>query len=134
MTTANLGYGSRLAYSLSGSSYTDVAQVEDITGPSIKVDSVEVTNQDSASAAKEFISGLIDAGELTFSIVYLKTIVTAVYALIRTTYYWKVTLTDSSTWVCQGFLTAIEPGVPVGDKIGVNFTVKFTGKPTFTAA
>lgn len=46
-----------------------VAAVRDITGPNMKMDTVEVTNRDSSKWRKR-IAGLKDGGTVTFEIVY----------------------------------------------------------------
>ena len=53
--------------------FTTIAEVGSITGPTLTRDIIDVTNQDSAGAYREFIGGLIDPGELSFDINYIPT-------------------------------------------------------------
>ena len=43
-----------------------------------------------------------------------------------------VTFPNSATWACEGFLTGAGVAVPYNDKMIGNFTIKFSGEPTFT--
>ncbi len=63
------GYGT----TLSGATTGAVGSMLNITGPSETVDDIDVTSMDSTGSRREFISGLIDSGELTFDLVYVKT-------------------------------------------------------------
>jgi predicted secreted protein len=62
-----IGYGTKL-YFAEGENWTLVANVSDINGPGMKRDTVDTTNHSSPSGYKEFLAGLIDGGEITFSI------------------------------------------------------------------
>lgn len=132
-TTANIGYGSTLKY---GS--TAVAQVVDITGPAIKVDAVDVSNQGSPqvgsnkSAWREKIPGLSDPGSITFNLVYIKAAVTALFGLIAATQTWNLTFPDGAIWSCSGFITELKDGTPLDDRMTVDVTIELTGTPTFT--
>lgn len=56
----------------SGSIYllTSLAQVRNISGPSMSVDTIDVTTHDSTNAAREFIAGLIDGGTVDLDLVF----------------------------------------------------------------
>lgn len=133
MSTGNIGYGAVLAYSADDVTYTSVAQVLDIDGPSIKTDSVDITNMDSTSATREKIPGLIDPGQYTFSIVHLKTTVTALFALLRVVRFWRLTLPGGEgVWKSKGFIVDLKPGTPVEDKMTDDLTIELSEVLTFT--
>lgn len=48
--------------------FTTLGRVKDISGPSMSGTVIDVTDQESADHFKEFIMGLLDAGEITFEI------------------------------------------------------------------
>jgi hypothetical protein len=49
---------------------TDIAQISSLSGPNLQADTIDVTTHDSVNATKEFVSGLIDAGEFTVGLVF----------------------------------------------------------------
>jgi len=59
-------YGSELKIGDDGTteSFTKVAEIIDISGPSMSKDAIEVTNQDSTSGWREFIPGMRNGGEI----------------------------------------------------------------------
>jgi len=59
-------YGSELKIGDDGTTetFTKIAEIIDIDGPSMSKDSIEVTSQDSASGWREFIPGMRDGGEI----------------------------------------------------------------------
>lgn len=134
-TEGSIGYGQSLGYSNDGAAYTSVAQTTDFDGPDVSVKAVQITNNDSPNGFHEKTPGMGDAGKVTFKCIYKKTIVSALYGLIRATKYWKLTYPDGSTWVCQGFITmGPKVGSPMEDAEIVDVTLEWSGKPVFTAA
>ena len=129
-----IGYTTTVKYGDSNPATTLVGQILDASAPEAQVDSVETTNNDSASGLKEFIPGLQDNGQFTFQALYLKTRETALRALLRATKYWRITLPDSSTYDFQGFITSMGTALPRGENMVNNLTIKITGAVTFTAA
>lgn len=49
---------------------TVIAGLSSLSGPNFQADTIDVTTHDSVNATKEFVSGLIDAGEITGAIVF----------------------------------------------------------------
>ena len=132
-STGSIGYGLTIGYSADGVAYTNVAQVAD-SNVSRTGDKGLITNNDSPSARKEKMPGLVDPGSVTFNIIYKKSAMTALMALLRLTRYWKVTCQDNCTFVDQGFITELKQGRPVEDKETLDVTVEYTGKETWTEA
>ena len=117
---------------------TTIAQVRDIGGPGISMDTIDVTTHDSTDAWREFIAGLKDGGEVSLDLVYdpdnasqtlLRTDLDA-----RTVNTYSITLTDTTpaviTFSC--LVTAFEPSAAVEDELGLSATLKITGEPVFT--
>lgn len=143
MATKTHPYNAKFAYSSDGNSYTNVADVMSITPPNITVGSGESTVLDSANAAKEFVPGWMDGGDASMSLRMGQAVLNTVYGFLRTTYYWKILFplitgeTNNSTWAFQGHITAFgnpQFGTDNDDPIGLDITIKVTGKPTFTAS
>jgi hypothetical protein len=134
-TVGGIGHTTTISY---GAVPVSVAQVQDVNLGAVTVDSVEVTNNDSSDSTKEFVPGLIDSGEITFTCLFdpgeVETHLTELQSLATTT--WTVTLPTGalggSTWAGSGFITSMSAPVPMGDAVTVDFTVKITGGVTFT--
>ena len=122
---------------LVGGSTGDIGNISNITNTQTR-DSIDITTMDSADKFREFIAGLADAGELTFTVNYdgsaagtANDLNTAYQA--GTSETWTVTFPDTSTWVAPGgFITSLGHAIPVDDKITQDVTIKLSGKPTFT--
>jgi len=132
MSDGTHGHGTTLV----GGSTGTVANVISITGPNQTRDSIDVSTMDSTSAFREFISGMLDPGEITFDVNYAgaaageaNSLNTALTAAAET---WTITFPDTSSWACSGFVTALGFGDPFDDKITQSVTIKFSGVPTFT--
>jgi hypothetical protein len=73
MTDARIGWGGELQLGLdeNASSLTELVEVRSFSLPSDEADEHEVTHLKSPNRRKEFISGLIDAGEVTAQLNYV---------------------------------------------------------------
>ena len=47
-----------------------ITQVSSLSGPNLQAETIDVTTHDSPSAIREFVSGLIDGGEITGALVF----------------------------------------------------------------
>lgn len=144
MATKTHSYTSKISYSSTGSSYTDITDCRLITPPNMEVGDVDTTHLESASAAKEYIAGWLEGGEVPFEIHFHKTQFDTIRTIFtgRTTYYWKITLplisgeSTPSSFVIQGHVKSFgfsEISSDSDDTLRVPITVKVTGLPTFTA-
>ena len=132
MSDGTHGHGTTLI----GGSTGTIANVISISGPNQTRDSIDISTMDSSSKFREFISGMLDAGEITFEVNYDGSAAgtgndlnTALTAAAET---WTITFPDTSTWACSGFITALSFGDPYDDKMTQSVTIKFSGVPTFT--
>lgn len=141
MTSAIGAYGTLLKIGDGGGpeTFTTVAEVVNISAPSLALDTIDVTNHSSTAAWREFVAGLLDAGEVTFDINYIPTAAThnATNGLIRdlknrTKRNFKLVFPDSgsTTWDFSAYVTGFEPDAPVDDKLAASVTLKLTGQPT----
>ena len=67
MSTARIGYKSKLAYedSPGSATYTEIANLRTVKPGDPQADEVEFTNQDSLAFRKEFMLTMIDGGSVT---------------------------------------------------------------------
>lgn len=122
-------------------SYTTIAQVANISGPSMSLDPIDVTTHDSTSGFREFVAGLADGGEITFDLVYDPDSAThanssggVVYELHqRTGKAFRLTLVDTTNTVItfDAFVTAFEPSLAVDGAMTASLTLKITGTLTW---
>ena len=119
--------------------FTTISEVRDISGPSLAVDTEEVTNHDSTAAWEEFVATIVRSGEVTFDLNYHPTESThdAGTGLIadmvaKTLRNFQLIFTDAgtSTWTFAAFITGFEPSTPVAGALSASCTMKLSGQPT----
>lgn len=136
-TQAKLVYGSKLKRSIA-SVFTDVAEVLNWSGPSMEASDVIVTNLDSADGYEESIGGIKKGGEVSFSCNYTKTEYDRLLTVFhnQTVESWRWVLTDGSQVNLTGTLKGLNGpnGDGVETQLTADYTIKVTGKPTFTPA
>jgi len=139
-TVAYPGYGSSLASGgTSGGSYTNVSQLKTFSFNGIKADFDEITNLSSPSIFKEWLKTTVDPAELPFSGVLNPTDPTTQSLLSSlqasgssALYYWKITTTDGSTFVFQGYVSEFKFNVEYNKAILFSGSLKVTGNVTQT--
>jgi len=106
-----------------------VAEIMDITGPSLARDSVETTHQGTTGARTHIPVDLFDAGELGFEIHFNPDTDPPIDNVVE-----EITITwpAGATWVFSGFFTGFEPGTPLEDKMTASVTIKITGDIVIT--
>jgi len=119
-----------------------VASLNNIGGIEYNVDTVDVTTHDSEGAIKEFIGGLIDAGNVSIAGFFdhedtegqLAMVADcAARAIKPATIIFPVS--TGAQWDFNGLITNIKVGdTPTDDGIPFSATVKVSGKPTLTVA
>jgi hypothetical protein len=123
--------------------FTTIAEVNDISGPSIETETIETTSHDNVDGYKTYIAGLSDGGEVTFSINYDLTLPThgavtgniTLAALNRTIRNFRIVLLEQGgqSWSFRGLVTNFETKYPAGDKQTAEITIKVLNKPQLTA-
>lgn len=119
--------------------FTTIAEVTDIGGPSLKLATIEATSHSSTDGWIEKIGGLLDGGELSFDVSFIPTNATQnfstglIYAMVnRTVRNFKLVFPNLSatTWAFAALVTGFEPKEPIDDKLSASVTLEITGKPT----
>lgn len=146
MSSGDHGHGAQLYYGsvTNISSGTAIGNIMSVTGPNQTRDPIEISTMDSTSKWREFIPGMLDAGEITVELNYdgssggnangLSVQLTA------SAYTWTVNfndatntvLTNQSQWRCSGIVTSLGHAIRFDDKISQSLTIKPTGAPTYT--
>lgn len=139
MSDAVLGYG--ITYAIddgtTGTSFVLLGEVFDIELAADEVEEVDVTHYGSPNRTREFIAGMINTGEATFSINWIPGNATDVYLrdllVSGETRNHRVVFPGSiATVVFPGFIKGRSPALPVDDKLTCQFTVKRSGSETWT--
>ena len=127
-----------------GSTYTTVAQVRDVEGPGLKLDTVEVTTRDTSKWRKR-IAGLKDGGTVTFEIVYDPDLAThgaaigsgtnvPYYLLEGTSRLFQIVLPDSTptTIAFTAFVTSFKPKAPMEGALMADVELQITSAVTIS--
>lgn len=134
-SSAVLGYNVDFAI-YNGSTYTQVAEVTDITWPGYSRDAVEVTFMDSDNQFREYIGGMMDGGEVTVEMNWVPSATDVIIAALTasTTGQFKITYNAGANVVFKAIVTAYQPQSPLGEKLTASATFKVSGKPTWAAS
>lgn len=141
MTTATIGYGSTVSIGRLSTGanpewvYTELDEVKDLTLPEAQADEIEVTSMQSPNRAKEFISGLADSGEVSFSMNWTPgnttdTLLKAIRASGETVriQFDIVGFTEPETY--SGFLKNLTRAAPVSGSLEATATFRISGLVT----
>ncbi len=117
--------------------FTTIAEVTNISGPKLSVNTIDVTSH--SSTGKQFISGLKDGGEVTFTINFAPTGAThsRTSGLLkdyenRTLRNFQLVFPDagSTTWSFAALVTNFDAKMPVDGALTADVTLKVSGVPT----
>jgi predicted secreted protein len=118
-------------------SYSNIAEINNITGPKMKRNTIDVTSLDSTGGYEEFIPGFRDGGEVTLAMNFnvngyidmktdFESDVLGLYRIIFPD-------TNQTTFDFSGFVTDLGVGIPTKDKITADITIKISGPVTVTS-
>lgn len=120
---------------LTGTSHGLVAYWKRISWDGPTCGSIDVTDVSSADEWKEYLAGMKEAGQITLTLQYNKTLWNSLEAVLGTEDTWTLALSDGSTLVAKGFLNQ-QPGASGELESGVDadMAIKLTGSVAFNAA
>lgn len=142
MSNATAAFGVIFAIGDGGSpeAFTNVAEVKDFDGPSLDRNTYEVTHHSSPNRWREFIPGLRDAGETSFTLNWIPSDTTQDRTTGLLSHYlddqihnYRIIYPDSGAEqiTFPGIMTAFEPSAPVDGVLEAEVTIKIAGEPTF---
>ena len=148
MSNAWWAYGSELKIGNDGTpeTFTKVAEIQDIDGPSMSKDTIEVTSHDSANGWREFIPGMRDGGEVGITANWIPAGVThdgSVGVLSKflddDLHNWQiVTAGDGSSGSMDiefaAIVTDFNISLPMEEQAQVEFTLKISGAVSINAS
>ena len=119
--------------------FTTIAEVTNIGGPGLKLDTEEVTHHGSTGGYKEHVATLLEAGEISLDLNFIPTNATQSQTsgliadmVARTLRNFQLVFPDSgsTTWTFAAYVTSFQPAAPVGGKLAASVTLKPSGQPT----
>lgn len=118
----------------SSPSYTAIAEVNNIDGPNMSRDTIDVTNLDSTGGYREFIGGFRDGGEVNLEMNFTL----AGYDQMKDDFEsdalvdYQIVLPDTGATTLQfsAFVTSLGVSVPTDDKVTASVTFKISGAMT----
>ena len=119
---------------------TTIAAVSSLSGPNLQAETIDVTTHDSASAIREFVSGLIDTGEISGTLVFDPNVATNIGLwndlVARTSASYTIVYPFTGgveTVTFTAYVTGFGPieAQPDG-AVTANFTLKPSGVPTWS--
>lgn len=146
-TTLNLAYANDTSGGLTDDDISDattagvadvaIAYVSNISGPSLALDTEDVTTHDSTDGWEESIGTILRSGEVTLDIVYDPAANThknsaggALYRLAQKQYTWfNLTFFTTYNWSFSGYITGFEPSAPHDGALTASLKLKITGLP-----
>lgn len=134
-TAARIGHGSSFSLGATDNTgtttYTALAEVTDITPPSDNIDVIDVTHMASPNATREYVLGLNDPGECSFTINFVPgtgaDATLQAWRAARNVRSCRINFPNGVRWTFDGILTGYSPTVPTGDKMTADVTIKVTG-------
>lgn len=119
---------------------TTIANVSNISGPGLSLDTEDVTSHDSTGGWEEVVATILRSGEVTVDLVYDPNAATHKYAAggllhdlaqrTAVTYSIVFSSTPAVTWEFSAFVTGFEPSAAVDGALTASVTLKLTGQPT----
>ena len=145
MSTAELGTTSTIA---------GIADLSNISGPTMSAEEIDVSSHDSTTNFREFVSGFLDGGEISLegnlrnSTTGATTLVTAFNDRLSRWFHvvfpTTISLTAGTTneyassnflrWTFQGYVTGVETAAPYDDKASFSASIRVSGQPALVAS
>ncbi len=138
-------YGSKfkMGDGATSETFTEVAEVKDITGPNLTRESIDTTSQDSADGYREYIPGWRDGDTITVQANWLPSNSTQDSTTGMLSHFndnanhnYRI-VTPSAVGITvslTGHITNMPFSLPMTEQGQVEFQIKISGKPTFAAS
>jgi len=120
-------------------SFTQIAELRDITPPALTRNTIELTNHNNSD--DEYIVGIRRHGELSFNVNFVPANGTHDHLTgLQQKWFdgernvYRLTFPDGTAWLFSGFVTNVAPSNPVDDRLGADVTIRPTGMHDWVAA
>ena len=114
----------------SSGEWTEWAEINSISGPSMSRDSIDVTSLDSTGGYREFIAGFRDGGTVTLNMNFTRD----TYDDAKEDFqddeaqYYEIVLPDGTSFEFSGLVTELPLEITADDKVTANVTIKVAGE------
>ena len=121
-----------------GTGFETLAEITDISGPSLSAEKIDVTSLDTVGSYREYITGFIEPGDITLAMNYTKDTYDKMLTALNagTEYDMQILIPDSTTTDSKlefvGIVQTLAFAIPVGDKVSADATITVSGQTTFT--
>lgn len=130
----------KLGDAATSESFTTIAEVRDIKGPGLALDTEEMTNHSSTEGWEESIGTILKGGDVTFDVNWLPANTTQSFTTsgllkdmtARTLRNFQLVVPAAATltWTFAAIVTKFQPDLPVKGAQRASVTLKLSGKPT----
>jgi predicted secreted protein len=115
----------------SGAAWVAISEINQITGPGMTRDTIDVTSLSSTGGYREFIAGFRNPGTVTFSMNFIR----SNFELFKTDFEsntlgnYRIVLPDPENTSVEfiGLVTELPLTIPADDKITVDVTIQLSG-------
>lgn len=120
--------------------FESIAEITNIDGPGLSVDTIDVTSHDSQDACEEVVGGILRTGEVPFDANFIpaydadnqqallvEDMANKTIRNFKLVFPDAVDENDRTTWTFSALVTGVSPSAPHDDKLGVSITLKITG-------
>lgn len=120
--------------------FTTIAELRNVSGPSLELETIDVTTHNTADPWRQFIGGLLNGGEVSLELNFIPTEAThdPTTGLIadmvnRVQRNFQIVFPDVpvTTWGFTALVTAFEMSSDPADVLQASVTLKLSGKPAF---
>lgn len=128
-TNAAIGYETFFEFKYNGD-WIRAGEATGLTPPSVSVDSIDASHEESPNARREFIPGMVDEGETSFPLNFVpgSAGMIALRASLRKVLECREIFPNGVIWTFSAFITEISPDAPLDDKMTCDVTLKLTGE------
>jgi hypothetical protein len=137
---AKIGLGTTVAYeSATPGTYTPIGETFEFEPPTLSMDTIDSTDFSHTDGYRRFIGGLIDGGEITFTLNFdpAGTVYGALETILETRAVknWKFAYAGSTVnTIVSALITSLGRVVPMDDKMSMPVTLKVSGLLTEAAS
>lgn len=124
------------ANTTAGETLAPIAQISNLSGPGLSVDTEDVTTHDSTGAWEEHVATILRTGELTLDIVYdpnegTHDASTGLLSMLeaRLPVGFEMVFPDTTAWAFAAVVTGFEPSAPHDGALTATVKLKLTGAP-----
>lgn len=137
-TSAKIGYGTLLKVGDGGSPtelFTTLnVEVTSITPFGYTREAIDATHMQSADSFKDYIAGLMDAGEVSIELSFIPSASDPVVAaLVAGAQNYQILFPSIATFTFRAICTSYSPTAPVDGKMSASAAFKISGKPTWAS-